>query len=288
MTADAMRPLDGFAALADAYDGFIVDLWGVVHDGVSPYPGALDCLQRLRRAGRRVVLLSNAPRRTHLVQEGLRAMGIDDALYGGILTSGEATREALRQRQDPWFAGLGRRMLHLGPPKDATLFEGLALDVVEDPEAADFLLNTGPDDEAAEAGADPYLPLLRRCAARGLPMLCANPDLEIVRGGRRILCAGTLARFYEQFGGRVRSIGKPPPEVYRIVRSMLDLPSDRILAVGDALATDIAGAAAAGLPSCWVLGGIHAEMIGDDAALARAEAAAAGLAPVASIPAFRW
>ena len=283
-----MRHLDGFAALAEAYDGFIVDLWGVVHDGISPYPGALDCLQRLRRAGRRVVLLSNAPRRVSAMQQGLRAMGIDDALYGGIVTSGEATREALRQRHDPWFAGLGRRLLHLGPPKDAELFEGLGLDLVHDPDAADLLLNTGPDDEAAEAGIDPYLPLLRACAARGLPMLCANPDLEIVRGGRRIPCAGMLARFYQQFGGTVHSIGKPHPEVYRIVRSMLDLPTARILAVGDALATDIAGAAAAGLPSCWVLGGIHAEMIRNDDALARAEAAAAGLAPVASIPAFRW
>ena len=288
MSEPATRHLGGFAALAGAYDGFIVDLWGVVHDGVSPYPGALDCLQRLRREGRHVVLLSNAPRRVAAVREGLRAMGIDDALYGGIVTSGEATREALRQRHDPWIADLGRRLLHLGPPKDAELFEGLGLDQVDDPEAADFLLNTGPDDEAAEAGADHYLPLLRTCAARGLPMLCANPDLEIVRGGRRILCAGMLARFYEQFGGSVRSIGKPHPEVYRIVRSMLDLPSARILAVGDALATDIAGAAAAGLPSCWVLGGIHAEMIGDDAGLARAQASAAGLAPLATIPAFRW
>ena len=283
-----MRHLDGFAALAEAYDGFIVDLWGVVHDGISPYPGALDCLQRLRRAGRRVVLLSNAPRRVAAVRAGLRAMGIAEALYDGIVSSGEATREALRQRYDPWFAGLGRRLLHLGPPKDAELFEGLGLDQVDDPETADFLLNTGPDDEEAEAGTEPYLPLLRACAARRLPMLCANPDLEIVRGGRRIPCAGMLARFYEQFGGSVRSIGKPYPEVYRIVRSMLELPAARILAVGDALATDIAGAAAAGLPSCWVLGGIHAEAIGDDPALARAEAAAAGLAPLAAIPAFRW
>ncbi len=283
-----MRQLDGLGELAAAYDGFIVDLWGVVHDGVSPYPGAYECLQRLRRAGRRVVLLSNAPRPAEAVRQGLRAMGIADALYGGIVTSGEATREALRQRADPWFAGLGRRLLHLGPPKDADLFEGLGLEPVHDPDRADFVLNSGPDDEAAADGADPYLPLLRACAARRLPMLCANPDLEIVRGGRRILCAGTLSRFYEQFGGHVRSIGKPHPEVYRIVRSMLDLPSSRILAVGDALATDIAGAAAAGLASCWVLGGIHAEMIGDDAELARAQAAAAGLAPVAAIPAFRW
>ena len=283
-----MRHLDRFAPLAAEYDGFIVDLWGVVHDGIVPYDGAADCLRQLRAAGKRVVLLSNAPRRVRLVREGLRGMGLPDDSYEGILTSGEATRTALLERTDPWIASLGRHVLHLGPDKDRNLFEGLDLDIVEDPARADFLLNTGPNDDADDSGPDSYLPLLKDCAARGLPMLCANPDLEIVRGGRRIICAGLLARFYEQYGGAVRLLGKPHPEVYEIVCRMLDLPRSRMLAVGDALATDIAGARAAGIESCWVLGGIHAEMIGDNMALAESEAAAAGLAPIATVPAFRW
>ncbi len=283
-----MRHLAGFAPLAQDHDGFIVDLWGVVHDGVTPYDGAVDCLLRLRAAGKRVVLLSNAPRRTRLVQAGLRAMGLPDDTYDAVLTSGEATRGALLERTDPWFAKLGRHVLHLGPLKDRDIFEGLDLDIVGDPADADFLLNTGPDDDSGESGPEPYLPLLRACAERGLPMLCANPDLEIVRGGSRIICAGLLARFYEQYGGVVRSIGKPHPEVYDIVCPTLGVPRSRILAVGDALATDIAGARAAGIASCWVLGGIHAEMIGNDSALAEAEAAGAGLAPIATVSSFRW
>jgi len=283
-----MRHLEAFAPLADAYDGFIVDLWGVVHDGMRPYPGAVETLTRLREAKRRVVLLSNAPRRARSAQETLRRLGIDDTLYDGILTSGEATRAALIARSDPFFAGLGQRVFHLGPDKDANLFEDTGLERLGSPDGADFVLNTGPDEQQGEADADPYLPVLHMCAERGLPMICANPDLEVVRDGKRIICAGLLARFYEQMGGSVRQIGKPHAEIYPPVLEILGLPRDRVLAVGDALATDIAGAKEAGIASCWVLGGIHGEFIGNDHDLAEREAAAAGLAPVATIPSFRW
>ena len=283
-----MRHLTGFAPLAEEYDGFIVDLWGVVHDGISPYDGAVDSLQRLHAAGKRVVLLSNAPRRASLVMQGLRAMGVPDDCYDAVLTSGEATRTALLDRTDPWVARLGRRVLHLGPDKDRNLLEGLDLDLAPDPGSADFILNTGPNDDDGESGPEPYLPLLRHGAGLGLPMLCANPDLEIIRGGVRIICAGLLARFYAQYGGDLRAIGKPHPEVYASVFPMLGVTPARVLAVGDALATDIAGAKAAGIASCWVLGGIHAELIGDNHALAEAEAASAGLAPIATVPSFRW
>ncbi|NPD66850.1 TIGR01459 family HAD-type hydrolase [Lichenicola cladoniae] len=283
-----MEHLDSFRPLASRFDGFIVDLWGVVHDGVTPYPGAVDCLAELRRAGRRVVLLSNAPRRSWSAQVTLRRIGIPDDAYDGILTSGEATRTALLERTDPWFASLGRRVWHLGPAKDHSIFEDLDLELVASPAEADFVLNTGPDDEQGENAAEPYLPSLRDCARLGLRMVCANPDLEVVRGGQRLVCAGLLARFYEQFGGEVRQLGKPYAEIYGPVRRMLGLPDDRILAVGDALATDIAGAKAAGIASCWVLGGIHGEMIGNDHLLAEQEASGAGLAPIATVPSFSW
>lgn len=283
-----MEHLDSFGPLASRFDGFIVDLWGVVHDGVTPYPGAVDCLARLRQAGRKVVLLSNAPRRSWSAQVTLRRIGIPDDAYDGILTSGEATRTALIERTDPWFASLGRRVWHLGPAKDQSIFEDVDLELVATPAEADFVLNTGPDDEQGENAVEPYLPALRECAALGLKMVCANPDLEVVRGGQRLVCAGLLARYYEQFGGDMRQIGKPYADIYGPVRKMLDLPDDRILAVGDALATDIAGAKAAGIASCWVLGGIHGEMIGSNHELAEQEAAAAVLAPIATVPGFYW
>jgi len=286
--------LEGFAPLAARYAGFILDLWGVVHDGVKPYPGAVDCLKRLKEAGRRSVLLSNAPRRAGAAQAAIRAMGIADDLYDGILTSGEAVHVALRDRTDPWFAALGTRVFHLGPERDRNVIEGLPLTRVAAPAEAEFVLNTGPDDHQAGQAVEDFAPVLEACRDAGLPMVCANPDLEVVRGGVRVICAGSLAQRYAAIGGEVRSLGKPDPAIYPTVFAMLGLAPSRVLAVGDALRTDIAGAAAVGIDAAWVLGGIHAEELGipegtlPPQGLAEARAAADGLSPAAILPAFRW
>lgn len=281
-----MDHLTGFAPLAAGYDGFILDLWGVIHDGVRPYPGAVDCLARLGAAGKRRALLSNGPRRNHVIQAAMRAMGIPDSLYDAILTSGEATWRALDRRPDSWLRSLGDRVFHLGPPRDLSVIEGLNLTRVADPGDASFVVNTGPDDASGATDLGPYEATLAACAARNLPMICANPDLEVIRDGQRVLCAGALARHYETLGGTVRYFGKPDVAVYTLVLGELAVP--RVLAVGDALRTDIAGAAAAGLPACWVLGGIHAEELGGDTARIEAAAREAGLAPVATVPSFKW
>ena len=282
-----MRRLAGFAALAAAYDGFILDLWGVIHDGVAPYPGAAECLAALRQAGKRVVLLSNAPRRAGAIQGQLHKMGIAASEYDGVMTSGEATYLMLRDRPNPWYQALGRTVFHLGPERDRNVLHGLDLDICDTPDGAGFMLNTGPDDHLNPTDPAAYDDVLRDCAARGLPMICANPDLEVIRGGVRVICAGTLAVRYLAMGGDVRSLGKPDPAIYAPVLAMLGVPPARVLAVGDALRTDIAGAAAVGLDACWVLGGLHGAHRGGDAAVT-AEATAAGLFPVAAISHFVW
>ena len=281
-----MEHLGSFAPLATRYDGFILDLWGVIHDGVRPYPGAVDCLARLGAAGKRRALLSNGPRRNHVIQAAMRAMGIADSLYDAILTSGEATWLALRNRPDAWLRSLGEHVFHLGPARDLSVIEHLPLTRVTAPEAASFVVNTGPDDASGVTELGPYEPTLAACAARNLPMICANPDLEVIRDGKRVLCAGALAHRYQEMGGTVRYFGKPDPAVYALVLRALEVR--RVLAVGDALRTDVAGAAGAGLPACWVLGGIHAEELGGDQARIEAAARAAGLAPVATVPSFSW
>ena len=271
--------LSGLGALAGQYRGFIVDLWGVIHDGVTPYDGALACLRRLRRDGARVVLLSNAPRRAAAAEAGLLRMGIDRTLFDGIATSGEAAWRALADYP-------GARVYHLGPPRDRSVLEDRDLRRVDDPRAADLLLNTGPDDQRDPASLAAYLPELRQCLEARLPMLCANPDLEIVSAGRRLICAGALGQWYAAEGGSVRWIGKPDPAVYELVWPLLaGIERQRILAIGDALRTDIAGARAVGVDSCWVLGGIHALQSHSDA---EAEAASAGLAPMATLDGLRW
>lgn len=283
-----MRFLNGFAEIASEYDGFILDLWGVIHDGVTPIAGAPECLKRLHEAGKRAVLLSNAPRRSAVIAYQLGKMGIPGDHYSAIMTSGEATYLMLRDRPDAWYRALGDRMFYIGPKRDLNVVDGLELTVVEDPEDASFVLNAGPDHLADPSEAAAYDPVLERCAARQLPMICANPDLEVIRGGVRVLCAGALALRYIEMGGDARLLGKPDPEIYRPILGMLDVPKGCVLAVGDALRTDIAGAAAFGVDSCWVLGGLHGEHLGEDKAAICAEAERAGLTPVAAIPRLVW
>jgi HAD superfamily hydrolase (TIGR01459 family) len=284
-----MMLLDGFAELAARYDGFVLDLWGVIHDGVHPYPGAVDCLQHLRAVGKRSVLLSNAPRRSRSAETMLRNMGIGAELYDAILTSGEAVHLALRDRADPWFAALGRRVFHLGPERDRNVLGGLDFAVVDEPGGADWVLNTGPDDHRSPTDVAAFEDVLQECARHALPMICGNPDLEVIRGGVRVICAGALAARYEQMGGSVRSLGKPDPAIYVPVMAMLGTAKSGTLAVGDSLRTDIAGATRAGIDACWVLGGIHGEALGEDAeASAKREADRVGLAPVAMVRAFAW
>lgn len=246
------------SALVDRFDALILDVWGVVMDGTAAYPGAVDCLERLADAGRTVLLLSNAPRREAQVAERLAGLGIVPALYAGIVSSGEASRAAVAARRIP---GLGRRYHYMGPARDADLLAGL--DVASVPlESAEFVLNTGlvDDDDTVEA----HRAELDAARALDLPMICANPDREVVRrSGRRVPCAGALAEAYAAQGGTVHYFGKPYPAVYNACLDMLEGPgSRRVFAVGDNLVTDIAGARARGIPTVLVQGGVLAEPLG--------------------------
>lgn len=288
-----MIPLiGGIAEIADRYDAFILDLWGVIHDGVEAYPGAADTLAALKRAGKRTLLLSNAPRRATALVEQMACMGIGRELYGEVLSSGEAVHLEFVRRTDPFYAGLGPRLYHMGPERDRNVYAGLDVEVVEDVDRADFILNTGPW-EVHETVED-YVPTLMRARGRGLPMVCANPDLVVIRQGKPIVCAGALARRYAEMGGIVSQRGKPDPAIYATALDLLGMPGGRVCAVGDALHTDVAGAAGAGLDSLWVTQGIHAAELGirpgeAPAAARLAEVAAAhGQRPTAAIATFRW
>jgi HAD superfamily hydrolase (TIGR01459 family) len=251
----------GLRALAPRYDGFILDLWGVIHDGITPIPGAIESLRSLIDAGKRIVLLSNAPRRADDVVRRITTVGVPADIYHHVMSSGEEAWQHLKQRDDPFYASLGRRCLHLGSERDLEIREGLDLDYVDAAAEADFILNTGPagwDDRIED-----YEPLLREALGRRLPMVCANPDLVVMRGTTLHLCAGALAKWYEEAGGRVRWHGKPYHSVYDSCLRLLGIEDrSRILAIGDSLRTDIAGAAGAGIESLLIAGGIHAEEFG--------------------------
>lgn len=246
------------SALADRFDALILDLWGVAIDGEGPYPGAVECLAALADARKTVLFLSNAPRRAGRVARRLERMGVPPALYAGIVSSGEAARAAIETGGVP---GLGRAFYHLGPERDAGLLEGLDCEPAP-VERADFVLATGlcRDDDTVEA----HMHELEAALRRRLPMICANPDREVVRrGGRRALCAGALAEAYAERGGAVHAFGKPHPAVYdACLETLRRAGRERVFAVGDNLATDIAGARRRGLPAVLVQGGVLAEALG--------------------------
>jgi HAD superfamily hydrolase (TIGR01459 family) len=288
-----LRLIDGMRGLAPDYDGFILDLWGVVHDGTAPFPGVLDCMGRLIETGKRLVLLSNAPRRSDDVVRRIAKIGVPAGLYHGVMSSGEEAWQYLNDRTDPFYAALGRRALHIGSERDLEIREGLGLDFVETPAEADFILNTGPA-EWEDTIAD-YAPLLSAARARDLPMVCANPDLIVIHNGRPALCAGALAEEYERLGGRVRWHGKPYPSVYDSCLALLGIAERRrILAIGDSLRTDIAGAAGAGVDvdALLIAGGVHAGEFIADGALDQGRIAAAiresATSPVAVAARFVW
>ena len=253
--------LSGLREVADRYDGYILDLWGVLHDGQAPFPGVLDCLTRLKAGGRRLVILSNAPRRAHLVEERVAEIGIPRTLYDHLLSSGEEVWQHLKRRDDPFYAALGRVCYHIGPPRDDNMLADLGLKRVEDVAKAEFILNTGPwgwNETTAN-----YAAVLQGGRARDLAMVCANPDLVVMHRGSRVICAGALAQRYEAIGGRVRWHGKPFASIYETCFDLLGLADrQRILAVGDSLRTDIAGANGVGIASLLILGGIHGEELG--------------------------
>lgn len=272
--------LTGMAGLADHYDGFLLDLWGVLHDGRSPMPGAVDALQNLRRAGKRIVVLSNAPRRVAGVIRRISEIGISRGLYDELLSSGEAAWRWMRQGNPG-----GRRFYPIMATRDQNMLEGLPFEQTTDIEATDFILNTGVENSAVRV--EEFDVALHAGARRALPMVCANPDLVVVYGGKTEICAGTIARRYEALGGKVHYFGKPHAPIYQESLALLGIGDrKRILAVGDSLRTDIAGANAAGIDGLLVLSGIHRDELaaGDLEAVSRRERAL----PIAAVPGFRW
>ncbi len=283
----------GLSGLAGRYDVFIVDQWGVLHDGENPYPGAADCLRALKEAGKKVVVLTNSGRRARINTEVLAELGFERGLYDTLHSSGEAAWRALRDREDPVVRGLGRRCLLLARRNNSAILEGLDLVVTDDPGAADFVFNTGVD--PATTPWDKYLEWLAPAADRGLPMVCANPDVTSPLGPRMVFGAGALADWYGARGCPVVRFGKPDAAMFETCLKLVETEErERVLVVGDSLDHDIRGAMNAGFDSAFVAGGIHAdtlriqfgEMPSRDAVTRMA--AAFAVQPVHVLPNFVW
>jgi HAD superfamily hydrolase (TIGR01459 family) len=282
------QPIPGLSALAGEYRALLCDVWGVIHNGVAAFPEAAVALTRYREEGGTVLLLTNAPRRKENVVGMLDTLGFPRAGYDDVVTSGEAGRDLLRERR-------GLRVLHVGPERGVPLFDDLDIRFA-DADVAEVIVCTGLFDDETETPQD-YDPLFATWKARGLPMLCVNPDVVVERGNRLIWCAGAIANRYAEKGGAVTMIGKPYPEIYRAAMQRLgEMPGavgrPAVLAIGDGAQTDVRGAVNEGLDVLFVAGGIHAGQFGDRDRPEAAEVARFlgenGLAARAFVPRLGW
>ena len=251
------RVIHALSEVSPDYDALFCDVWGCIHDGLRPFPEAMAALGAYRAEGGVVILLTNSPRPRAGVERQLAAIGVPEDAYDAVATSGDSARAAM-------FRGIvGRRVHHIGPPQDEGFFE--PMEVVEDIgvervalEDAEGIVCTGPLDQADTPAR--YRPTFLYAKQKGLKLLCANPDIVVDIGERRVICAGALAAEYSEMGGESLYFGKPHPPIYDLARRRLaqirDVEDDRILCVGDGIATDMAGALGEGLDGLFVTGGL--------------------------------
>lgn len=246
--------LDSIALLSRRYCAWLTDIWGVLHNGVRPFPAAVEACQLYRENGGVVILISNSPRPRDGVIEQLRQIGVPDDAYDGVATSGDVTRTLVS-------AYAGRGVYHLGPERDLGIFTGLPV-TFAGPAAAAAVVCSGLVDDDTETPED-YADLLAALQARGLPMICANPDIVVERGEKLIYCAGALAEAYERLGGRVVYAGKPHKPIYDLALALVTahrnaaMPRHRVVAIGDGIRTDMAGAACHNIDAVFVASAVH-------------------------------
>lgn len=234
-------------ALDEKYRTILCDVWGVIHDGVTVFPGVVDRLRHWRSEGRTVILLTNAPRTVESVEVQLDRLGLPADCHDGIATSGEAGIAALQSLRTP--------VGFIGTAGDRAVLEGRHIALADGEDFTD-LACTGIDEQRREIGE--YLEQLEQLSADRVRMHCLNPDRLVLRGGVPEPCAGAIAEVYEQLGGPVTWYGKPYPAIYdHAVKLAGDPPLSEVLAIGDGLQTDVLGAARYGLDCMFITSGIH-------------------------------
>lgn len=252
---------EGISDISDSYAGFILDQWGVLHDGEKAYDGVIDCLKELKARKKHVLILSNSGKRALENKERLKKLGIGPSLYDQIITSGEMSWQGMNDQDTKPFVGLGQKCYLISRGGDRSIVDGLDIEVVDDIKNATFLLVSGAD--SPEKTLEDFEPTLKQAARMGMPMLCANPDSRGVMGSQNIMGPGTLARRYQDFGGVVDYIGKPHQPIFqhciKILQAKEIYPGQTIM-VGDAMAHDILGASLVNIDTCLVQTGLHEAM----------------------------
>ena len=236
------------------YDIFLFDLYGVTHNGVNLFPDILNILKNLKKLNKKVVFISNAPRKSLKIKKFLKNLGLDQRYYFDLVSSGDVTYEDYLKKLN------GEKYYFIGNYQDKSLCRGLKVFEINDLEKANFILNTGPYNGQK---VENYIKILKKGALLSLEMICANPDLEVIRGSKKEICAGALALKYEKLGGKVKYFGKPFKKIYqKSLKRINSRNKKRILAIGDSIRTDILGANNFGIDSALVLSGIDGNIKG--------------------------
>ncbi|MDJ0684267.1 MAG: TIGR01459 family HAD-type hydrolase [Alphaproteobacteria bacterium] len=280
------RLIAGLSEIADAYDAFLLDQWGVLHNGAIAHDGAVEAVRRLAEAGKKTVILSNSGKRAADSYRRMAELGFPRQDYLDIVTSGETVHRCFMTRPDPFYRALGRRVFVFAWDADRGILEETGLEEVASVHEADFILCAGTDRQDLDA----YRPDLRVGIDKGLAMICANPDRVAVQpDGNLRLCPGAIADLYEEMGGTVRWHGKPTAEIYRACEDIAG-GWDSALGIGDSMIHDIKGAADFGLDSLFIAGGVHKdELTGPLSPDAVARVGAPyGQTPDFASAAFRW
>ncbi|WP_284736119.1 TIGR01459 family HAD-type hydrolase [Dongia deserti] len=280
----------GIREIADQFDHVLLDQWGVLHKGDAVFPEARDCVRALRKAGKRVLILSNSGRRSEDNVERLALLGLPPEEHDGVLTSGEVVWHGLHERAAPPFNAFGRHALLVGRGNVLSLVEGLDFVAVTSPSRADFIWLAGLDEHNADL--DAWREDLQLFAARGLPMLCANPDLTMFTSRGLMPAPGALARIYQELGGIVHYVGKPHPAIFAAaLRHLGDPKPERVLVIGDSLDHDVEGGRRAGMLTALITSGVHAEALangGDTSGAIRDLAGDPIRVPHWAIPQLTW
>jgi HAD superfamily hydrolase (TIGR01459 family) len=252
----ALRFAERLRDLVDGVDVLLSDIWGVVHNGLVSFPAACEALHSFRKQGGTVILITNAPRPADSVQRQIRKLGVADDVYDAIVSSGDLTRHFVAEHP-------GRKVFWLGPEKHDSIHRGLEPELVP-LEQADYIVCTGLIDDETESAED-YRGMMMQARERKLTLICANPDIVVERGDRLIYCAGAIAELYRELGGEVIFYGKPHRPIYERAMQLAGerrggaIDPRRVLAIGDSVRTDLAGAHGFGIELLFVTRGIHAE-----------------------------
>jgi HAD superfamily hydrolase (TIGR01459 family) len=248
----SLNKITSLEKVIEKYEALLIDIWGVIYDGQDPYEGAIDSLNKILKMDKKIIFLSNTPRASSITHAKLLEWGVD-MQKANVYTSGDAVREQLEFWNDDIFKNLGKKLYHIGAERNQDILSGINVNSVDSVDEADFILLTAYIDEGEDLSQ--FDEILTKAKTRNIPVICANPDVDICHGDKTRYCAGKFALRYKNMGGMVYYYGKPDHKIFDKVIEKFNLDKSKLLMIGDTIETDITGASLSGIDSALVLTG---------------------------------